>query len=193
MRLDPKDTALLSLDCQSGIVSIYTKPEDGFLERTSSVLSAARAAGMRVIHVHVGFREGMPEIGDRNKLFAAVKSSPQHQALFLGPLAAIHPQLAPQPSEIVIAKHRISAFAGTGLDMILRANGIDTLVLFGIATSGVVLSTLLDAADKDYRTVVLTDCCADLDRDLHKILVDRFFPTRAEVLTSAEFASALHP
>jgi nicotinamidase-related amidase len=57
--------------------------------------------------------------------------------------------------------------------MILRARDIDTLVLFGIATSGVVLSTLLHAADADYRLFVIKDCCADLDLDLHACLVDR--------------------
>jgi nicotinamidase-related amidase len=57
--------------------------------------------------------------------------------------------------------------------MILRARDIDTLVLFGIATSDVVLSTLLHAADADYRLFVIKDCCADLDLDLHACLVDR--------------------
>jgi len=47
------------------------------------------------------------------------------------------------------------------------AKEIETIVLFGIATSGVVLSTLLEASDADYRLVVIEDCCADLDAELH--------------------------
>lgn len=82
----------------------------------------------------------------RNFLFRSIKSSAQHQKLFEGPLAAIPSAIAPKEGEIVVTKHRVSAFAGTDLAMILRANEIDTLVLFGIATSGVVLSTLLEAA-----------------------------------------------
>jgi nicotinamidase-related amidase len=71
--------------------------------------------------------------------------------------------------------------------MILRANAIDTLVLFGIATSGVVLSTLLDAVDADYRAIVITDCCADRDAELHKVLVEKFFPHRGTAMTATEF------
>ena len=71
----------------------------------------------------------------------------------------------------------MSAFAGTDLNLLLRANEIDTLVLLGIATSGVVLSTLLEAFDADYRLVVIKDCCADTDAELHNCLTDRFFPT----------------
>jgi nicotinamidase-related amidase len=82
----------------------------------------------------------------RNRLFASIKSSPQHQKLFEGTSGAIHPTLGPAPDDIVVTKHRISAFTGSDLQMILREREIDTLVLFAIATSGVVLSTLLERA-----------------------------------------------
>lgn len=77
------------------------------------------------------------------------------------------------------------------MHMILRAREIDMLVLFGIATSGVVLSTLLHASDADYRLVVLRDCCADQDAELHTCLLDKFFPRRANVLSAAAFVSSL--
>ena len=88
-------------------------------------------------------------------------------------------------------KNRVSAFAGTDLDLLLRANGIDTLILFGIATSGVVRSTLVQAFDADYRLVVIKDCCADVDAELHSCLIDRFFSRIASVITTSEFAEAL--
>ena len=179
------------MDCQAGIVSVYAKPQDEFLERAAGVLRAARAAGLPVIHVQVGFRPGLPEVGSGNKLFAAIKSSPQHQQFFQGPSGAIHPALGPEPDDIVVTKHRVSAFAGTDLGMILRAREVQTVVLFGIATSGVVLSTLVDAFDADYRLVVIADCCADLDRELHSALLDRLFPLRAEVATAGDFVRAL--
>src|SRR5262245_38113006 len=165
--LDRARTALLAMDCQAGIVSQYVKPPEEFLGRASKALKAARGAGMPVIHVRVGFRPGLPEVGERNKLFAAVKTSPQYQKLFDGAAGEIHPSLGPEPGDIVVTKHRVSAFAGTDLDMILRANEIRTLVLFGIATSGVVLSTLLEASDADYEPLVIGDCCADMNPDLH--------------------------
>jgi nicotinamidase-related amidase len=145
---------------------------------------------MTVLHVQVGFRPGLPEVSSRNALFGAVKNSEQHQRLFREPLGAIPDAIAPQGNDIVITKHRISAFAGTDLAMILRANDIETLVLLGIATSGVVLSTLTEAADADYRLAVIGDCCADLDAALHDCLLQRFFPTRGSVLSAEDFVAA---
>lgn len=186
--IDPTHTAVLSMDCQTGILSIYAKnDQDAFLARAASVLNHARASHMTVIHVKVGFRPGLPEVGSKNQLFGAIKASPQHQSLFQEPLGNIHPGLAPTENEIVITKHRVSAFTGTDLAMILRANDLDTLVLFGIATSGVVLSTLLEACDADFRLAVIKDCCADLDADLHGTLLTKLFPQRAAVLSAAEF------
>ena len=187
----PAHTALLGMDCQSGVVSIYAKPQEEFVARAASVLGAARKAGMTVVQVRVGFRPGLPEVSGRNKLFAAIKSSVPRQKFFDGPSGAIHPALGPEPSDVLITKHRVSAFAGTDLDMILRAKDIETLVLFGIATSGVVLSTFLDACDLDYRLAVIVDCCADLDAELHAALVKRLFPTRGDVITASDFAKAV--
>ena len=189
--IDPARTAVLSMDCQAGIVSIYTREgKDAFLVRVASVLDHARATGMTIIHIQVGFRPGLPEISSRNALFGAIKSSEQHQRLFREPLGAIPDTIAPQNDEIVITKHRISAFVGTDLAMILRANDINTLVLYGIATSGVVLSTLIEAVDVDYRVAVIGDCCADLDSALHDCLIQRFFPTRGSVFSSESFIVA---
>jgi nicotinamidase-related amidase len=193
MPFDIARTAVLAMDCQAGIVSVYVKPSEEFLERASAVLKAARKAGMTVIHIQVGFRPGLPEVGNRNKLFAAIKASPQHQQFFQGPSGAIHPALGPEPDDIVITKHRVSAFAGTDLDMILRARGVEHMVVFGIATSGVVLSTLLEACDADYNLTVLADCCADQDPELHRVLLEKLFPRRGEVTTAADFLLALPP
>jgi nicotinamidase-related amidase len=184
----PARTAVLSMDCQTGIVSIYARDDkDAFLARVASALNHARASGMTVIHVQVGFRLGLPEVSPRNFLFATIKSSTQRQKLFEEPLGAIPACIAPKEDEVVITKHRVSAFAGTDLAMVLRAKEIDTLVLFGIATSGVVLSTLLDASDDDFRLAVVKDCCADLDSNLHECLIQRLFPSRAAVLSAQEF------
>ena len=183
--------ALLSMDLQNAIVSIYAKGHEDFMPRVASVLKAARAKAMSVIHVQVGFRPGFPEISSRNALFAAVKSSPQWQQVFQGSAGAIHADAAPVDDEVVVVKHRVSAFTGTDLEMVLRAKEIDTLVLFGIATSGVVLSTLLHAVDSDYRVVVVKDCCLDQDQDVHAALIDTFFPRRATVITASELLESL--
>ena len=191
LALDASRTALLSMDLQAAIVSIYTKNEPEYVSRVAQLLDAARKKCFRVMHVQTGFRPGLPEVDLRNPLFGAIKNSSQWQQIFQGPAGAIHPEVAPQGDEIVITKHRISAFAGTELEMILRANGVDTLILFGIATSGVVLSTLLHASDADYKLVVVRDCCTDLDSEVHTCLTGKFFAQRATVVTADDLVRSL--
>jgi nicotinamidase-related amidase len=191
MKIDPARTAVLSMDMQNGIVGMYAEHAPELAGRCADVLKAARARSVQVIHVRVGFRPGLPEVSERNLLFGAIKSSDRHQQLFHGTGGDIHPALGPEDSDLVVTKHRVSAFAGTDLAMILRAQEIDTLVLFGIATSGVVLSTLLEASDLDYRLSVVKDCCIDMDADLHTTLVDKVFARRAAVVTAREFSAAI--
>jgi len=194
LSFDPIHSAVLSMDCQSAIVSIYAgDQQQELLSLAASVLAQARGCGMTVIHVQVGFRPNLPEISPRNLLLSPIKNSPKHQQLFQGAAGAIHSAVAPEGDEIVIIKHRVSAFAGTDLEMILRAKEVDTLIMFGIATSGVVLSTLLEAADADYRLFVIKDCCADLDQQLHSCLIDKLFVRQAGVITASEFVEALGP
>jgi nicotinamidase-related amidase len=187
---DLKHAALLSMDFHTSIVSIYTQGDGGLMERAGGVLHAARECGMPVIHVQVGFRPGLPEISARNVLFSAIKTNPDWLRLFTGEAGKLHPAMAPEADEVVITKHRGSAFAGTDLQMILRANEIDTLVLMGIATSGVVLATLLHAADADYRLVVVRDCCADREPEVHAALMEKLFPKMAAVVDAAAMVEA---
>jgi nicotinamidase-related amidase len=184
LKLDARRTALLVMDFQKPIVERYAAGREALLGATASAVAAARAAGVRVIYVVVGFREGFPEISPRNQGIAAVKAMTTFST-------EIDPQVAPAPGEVVVTKHRVSAFHGTDLDMILRAHEIDTLALCGIATSGVVLSTLRHAADADYRLLVLRDCCSDQDAEVHACLCDRVFPRQAQVITAAGFTQAL--
>src|SRR5258708_7573163 len=122
---DLKRTALLSMDLQTAVVSIYTKDKPEFLPRVATVLNAARMNSLRVMHVQVGFRPGLPEVDARNQFFRAIKNSPQWQQIFQGAAGATHSDVASRGDEIVITKHRVSAFAGTDLDLILRANEVD--------------------------------------------------------------------
>ncbi len=189
--IESASTAVLSMDLQTAIVSIYTKHQPDLVTRAAGVLKKARDRGLSVFHVQVGFRRGLPEISPRNSLFSSIKNSVQHRQVFEGPGGAIHPAVAPQGEDIVITKHRISAFAGTDLDMILRAKEIETLILFGIATSGVVLATLLHAVVADYRLIVVKDCCADADPEVHRSLIEKIFPRLARVVTAGELIDAM--
>jgi nicotinamidase-related amidase len=187
--IDPKTTALLAMDFQTLIVDGYAADKEQLLRRVAKLLEAARKVQMMVIYVVVGFRPGYPEVSARNMLFRGIKETGRFAAGDAN--AEIHPALTPKPSEVVITKHRVGAFAGTDLDMILRANGIEMLLLTGIATSGVVLSTLRHAADADYHLLVVRDCCSDKDEEVHRVLVEKIFPRQAMVVSADEIAGAL--
>jgi nicotinamidase-related amidase len=182
-------TALLIMDIQSGTVGRVSDSRT-LLQTLAHAIATARSAQIPVIYVVVGFRKGIPEIGTAttNKSFGALKS-----AGFPGieePIQ-IDAAVAPQAGEMVVTKRRVSAFAGSDLEVILRGHKIEHLVLAGIATSGVVLSTVREAADKDYRLTVLSDGCADMDAEVHSVLVNKVFPRQADVLTTAEWAAGL--
>jgi nicotinamidase-related amidase len=183
--IDANTSALLVMDFQTPILDGITS--HGLVESTASLIAAARAASARVIYVVVGFRAGYPEVSARNPMFEGVRQSRR----FEGQAFEIPASLTPLPTDIVIAKHRVSSFAGTDLDMILRANGLETLVLSGIVTSGVVLSTVRHAADADYRVIVVEDCCADRDPEVHRVLMAKVFPRQATVTNLRAAVEAL--
>jgi nicotinamidase-related amidase len=187
--VDPKTAALVVMDFQTAIVEMVATAKDALLAPTVKLVEAARKAGMRVIYVVVGFRAGYPEVSPRNPSFAPVRESGRFAEGATG--TEVHAAVAPRPGEVVVTKHRVSAFAGTDFDMILRANGIETLVLAGIATSGVVLSTVRHAADADYRLVVVEDCCADRDAEVHRVLMEKVFARQATVTTAERVIEAL--
>jgi nicotinamidase-related amidase len=193
LKLDPKTSALLVMDFQTAIVdgsAVHGFPADreSLLVRAAKVIDWARRDGIRILYVVVGFRPGYPEVSPRNKSFGIVRSSGRFVERSAG--SEVHPAVAPKSGDVVVTKHRVSAFAGTDLDMILRANGIDTILLAGIATSGVVLSTVRHAADADYRVVVIADCCADPDPEVHRVLLEKVFQRQVTVVTAEEVMAA---
>jgi nicotinamidase-related amidase len=181
-------TALLVMDVQRGMVERFGD-DDRYLARVADAISAARAAGMPVIYVTVAFRPGHPEISARNPSFTAIAGSGRF--VDGDPAARIHPAVAPAPGDVVVTKRRVSAFTGSDLEVVLRSLGADTLVLCGISTSGVVLSTLRQAADLDYELVVLSDGCLDGDVEVHRVLVEKVFPRQAAVRSVAQWTAEL--
>jgi nicotinamidase-related amidase len=184
--IPPSKAALLLMDFQNAIVGMVGEQGTALLERAAKARSAARAAGMAVMHVRVAFNEAdYAAISPRNKGFSALASG-----RFItdgSPQADIHAALKPAADEEVFTKTRVGAFSTTNLGARLEARGIDTLILTGIATSGVVLSTLRDAADGDYRLLVIGDCCADMDAEVHRVLTEKVFPRQADVIGLEDF------
>jgi len=181
-------TALLVMDVQSGIVERFDGA--GLIERLGSAMTAARAADMAVIFVRIAFRTGYPEANPTNRSFAAIASRGDGFTLD-SPATLIHPGLDSRPEDSVVLKKRVSAFAGSDLEILLRSRKVSNLVLTGIATSGVVLSTLREAADKDYELTVLSDGCLDADEEVHRVLMTKVFPRQADVVTVEEWIATV--
>jgi nicotinamidase-related amidase len=179
-------TGLLLMDLQNGILNRQTSDPD-FISRLQQVITTARVAALPIIYVVVKFREHYPEVSSRNKAFGALKSGafPLQEG---NPAADISSSLAPEPHDIVVTKRRVGAFIGSDLEVVLRSQEIDHIILTGIATSGVVLSTLRAAADMDFVITVLSDCCYDKDEEVQRVLMEKVFPMQAEVMTAKQWA-----
>ena len=172
-------TALVVMDVQRMVVAAHPGNVQGVLDRLAQAIAIARKAGLLVIHVIVRIRKGHPEVSPRNRVFSRILTTGVPPAAAL----EIHPAVAPGPGDVVVTKVRVSAFSGSDFEVILRSQNVTRLVLGGFYTSGVVLSTALEAADKDYELTVLSDGCSDPNEDMHRVLMTGLFPSRAEVLT----------
>lgn len=188
--LDKPKTALLIADFYRDMMTTLPHAIDRkVVEKTQAVQKAARDAGILVCYSATVFRSGYIEISDRNKTFSQRKAS--DQPAISDPMLVIHEAVRPIEGEVVVAKHRVNALFGTDLDMTLRANNIETIILLGYATSGVVLSTTRYAADADYRIIIAEDCCSDSDIEVHDFLTQRIFPRQADVVQSENVIKAL--
>ena len=179
-------TALLVMDVQGAIVKMINE-ETPFFDALKKAIKSARSSKMPVIYIVIGFRNGYPEMSPNNKSFNILKSAGMD--LVSEEATKIHQSIAPEKEDIVIVKKRTSAFTGSDLEVVLRSLGIKNIVLTGIATSGVVLSTLREAADKDYSITVLSDCCADRDDEVHRVLITKVFPRQAEVILAGDWCN----
>jgi nicotinamidase-related amidase len=143
--IDPRSAALLAMDYQVDTLTRFMTAAQSadVIARGPELIAAARDAGMMVIHVVVAFRPGHPEISPRNLGFSPLKANGMKVAGSEG--AAIHPAAAAREGEPIVVKHRVSPFVGTDLETLLRANGVDTVVLAGVHTSGVVPSGMLSS------------------------------------------------
>ncbi len=183
--LDAKQTMLLIGDYQVGIGDQPYAQESA--QQAAKAVDAARKAGIPVVFSKVTFQPGYVDVSPRNKAFAAMKAKNM-----LPPEASrLMPGFQPRPHEIVVNKDRFSAFSGNDLDVLLRAQGITHLVIAGVSTSGVILSTFCRAADEDYQLTILSDACADPKPNLHQELMTSLFPRSAEVLPVSAWIASL--
>jgi nicotinamidase-related amidase len=190
--IDPRRAALLVMDYQAGIVDSLPGV-DALLSRVAAAIAIARVHEVQIAYVRVAFTAAdYAAIPATNRSFSRMAGRAGAMAAD-APQTAVHSRLAPRAGDIVVRKTRVGAFATTNLDARLRDQQIDTLLLAGFATSGVVLSTVRDAADRDYRLIVLSDACADRDPEVHELLMEKVFPRQAYVIAISNLPELLRP
>lgn len=167
LSIDRRKTSVLIMDYQNRQVSFFPEEFQKQILRTANeVLARARHEGIQVIYIENVRGERSLE-------------------------TEIHSAITPKSGDVVLTKRRAGPFSTTDLDKILKESDVNTLVLMGISTSGCVLSTVRCAADMDYKLIVLSDCCADQDNEIQRVLIEKLFPRQAIVATSSQFLGAL--
>jgi nicotinamidase-related amidase len=187
--IDPAKTALLIMDYQNGIFE-RVAGGDALLAGAKQAIALIRDHGGTIGYVRVGFADGEAPSGMMGQRIGREAALTMFHAD--APGTQIHDGIAPEDGDVVVRKTRVGPFGTTDLHEQLQARGIDTLILAGISTSGVVLSAVRDGHDRDYRLFVLSDLCADPEADVHEFLIKRIFPRQAEVITSDELRGLLH-
>ena len=184
--VDAAQTALVLMDFQPAVLGTVAESETAaLLANAEKALMWARPAGLTVAHVRVAFQDAdYRAIPQRNRAFAPLRGG--GMMADGSPECEIIESLRPQGDEIVVRKTRFGSFSTTNLSSRLLEAGIESLILAGISTSGVVLSTVRDAADQDFQIYVLADACADGNPHVHSLLTEAVFPHQAYVISTAQ-------
>lgn len=197
--IDPRTTALIVVDMQNDFVApgapIETPMGRAMVPCLQQALACCRAHRIPVIYTAHVHRAGGSDVG----LLAHAPPIGRGAALVDGsPGAAIYPDVAPRDGEIVIAKHRFSAFYGTDLEIILRGLGVITVVIAGVTTENCCHATARDAFFRDFQVVVLSDATGTSDypdlgygslsaEEVHRSTLVILAASTADVMTTETF------
>jgi maleamate amidohydrolase len=179
-KFQPAQTALIVMHYQTDILGHFPVVASALLANTRKLCDAARAKGVSVYFANLRFSPGYPEVSPKNKNGQGIK----RLGLFVDDWTA--PELGQVASEPVIIAHRASVFFGTNLQARLLTRGIDSLIMVGIASTGVVLSSVAYASDADFCLYTVKDCCYDPDEVAHEHLFSTAFDSRTTVLSLAD-------
>lgn len=170
-----KDTIYLVLDMENDLVHAdgpngkagYAEQVTGrrIIENTRRAIDKARAAGVPVGFVRVGFSPDYRECPPDSPIFSGARKNGIFKLGTWG--TEVHPDLGQQSGDFDIVKHRVSPFYATSLEAILRAHGIRHIVCSGISTNAVVQAAVREGHDRDYAMTVLEDCCCAITAEEH--------------------------
>src|SRR3954452_3714184 len=199
LTLDPTATALVLIEYQNDFTSeggaLHGAVDDlmkstGMLDRSVTLVEAARRAGVTIMHAPITFAKGYAELSAHP--YGILKGVVDGKAFVKDSWgAAIVDDLAPQPGDIVIeGKRGLDTFASTNLDFILRSKGIKTIILGGFLTNCCVESTMRSGYENGYRVYTLTDCTAATSQAEHDNAFSYDFPMFSIPATSGDLIAA---
>lgn len=198
LQIDRARTALVLLDYQN-----YNVHPDGYwaqavpgsaeraapaVARTAEVLTAARSAGITIVHVQHAWRGGHPDVNPHTPWQVDAKAAGRSTEGTWG--IEFVDALTPCAGELVVRKRAVSGFAGTELDRLLHIHDISTLVIAGIVTNFAAEGTARDASDRGYRVIVLADCCESVTDEMHEFAITQILPAISEVVRAGDFVGA---
>ena len=199
-RLVAGRTGLLIFDLLDGHVNRDAASRARFepvIANAEALLAAARRAGAMVAYAHADHRADRATsartLRDTDNRLQPLKPGDKDVPLLSGGTreTQVVDEVAPRPEDLIVPKHRWSAFHGTYLDLALRTNGIDTLILVGGSTDVGIASTAFAARDHDYNLVIVSDACTSPEADNHDQFMRRVFPRMARVRTTAQVVAML--
>lgn len=194
-RLDPAQTAVIFFDMTKGgnydKESGTLRPEAReFTEVSVRMMNAARELGMPIFYTQPIHREdgadwcsALTDRGTRPNVerFGKMRINPGSFADSWE--AEVVDELAPQPGDYIVRKHRYNAFYGTPLELSLHRAGVRNVILAGFAINAGIASTAYAARDRDFNLVTLRDACRAADPEITAYFMDHLFPRMGRVRT----------
>jgi len=198
-QINPSSTAVIVIDMQNDFIApgapLETPMGMELMPRLKKLLGHARQTGMEVIFTAHAHRRNGCDMG----LFGEIYPPIQNQVGLVDKTAGvdIYPEVAPQGDEVVIKKHRYSAFFGTDLDIILRTRKIDTVVITGVTTENCCHATARDAMFHGYKVAFISDATGTYNypdmgfgaipaEEVHRVTLGVLAVSTAHVMTTDE-------
>jgi nicotinamidase-related amidase len=198
MQLDPQRTGVVVVHLQGDVVrhdgafgGFFAAMVDktGVLARSADVLAAARAAAVTIVYTRIAFSAGYPELIVNNALFGVVD---QAQCCLDGtPGTTIVSEVAPKDGDLIVGHHRVNGAHGSTLVSDLRDRGVETVLVFGVATNISVEGTVRALSDEGFRVAVVADCCTAADDAAHDASVATMGLVASEVTDASTVIAAL--
>jgi nicotinamidase-related amidase len=190
MKINPKRTAILSLDVQNDLVKITPEVrENKVLESIARIIQAGRRKQIPIIHITASVRRDFRDIPRDNPLWIAIRQS---KTLIMGTQGAkIHPKVKPLKTELVLNKSCVDPFLSTNLAQALQNADVTTLILMGLWTNYVVEATARHASDLGFRVFIVRECCASNRVENHEFAMGKILPTICYVVSLKETLEAL--